>query len=71
MEYRTEQAISDLFAEGQIAAEIDEVDGKKTDCPYTAELPKKWWERGYAHTFRLLRAIKAEQELEQLRRIEP
>jgi hypothetical protein len=51
------------FREGEIFAERDHRDSTITICPYEQSVAIRWWTRGYAHQFRLLRAIEAEAKL--------
>lgn len=58
-------AVADLietcFSQGSNYAELE---NKPEDCPYAdGSLEKHWWARGYAYTYRILRAYKAERKL--------
>lgn len=52
--------IETCFSQGSNYAELK---NKPEDCPYAdGSLEKHWWTRGYAYTYRILRAYKAERK---------
>jgi hypothetical protein len=62
------EEIDAWFSEGDRQAKADEETGAHTECPYPDKsVERHWWTRGSAYVNRLLRALKAEKELERLK----
>lgn len=53
---QTANLIEQRFREGEIAAnhDRDKPEGQETECPYTSEIERRWWLRGYRSEERLI-----------------